>query len=360
MIFFTWFYLRLKLFRALAQAGIMVDKPNSQGKMVHYVLPYKVKLKKGEVWIKNHPKLESKLEDFSLSSALGKYSTESHYLRDDGNWWIFEIEKANIDHRYYFNDIDELRNLVKKTEKFHFVIDKRTTLPLHHMLVTGGTGSGKTWSVNTLILECLLSPVKHHLYFADPKELDLSIIGEVVAPEHTASDETGILELLEDFNAKMIARQSELRALVKSQRKSLTYAEAGLEPYVLIFDEYSAFSAGLDRKEAKRCEDRMKVLVQKGRQAGFFVWVLMQKSDATTLPTAIRANLPCKIVLGNASKTTYQTTFESQNVPKRKYKAGQGVFTMEGITDQPRLISFPTLNFEPIEVAHQLMEVSHG
>ena len=76
-----------------------------------------------------------------------------------------------------------------------------------------------------------------------------------------------------------------------------------------------------------------------------FLLLIMQKSDATTLPTAIRSNLLLKIVLGNASSTTYTTTFESSSdIPVFNFRQGQGVFLDDTMT-VPRLVSFPYLRF---------------
>lgn len=66
--------------------------------------------------------------------------------------------------------------------------------------------------------------------------------------------------------------------------------------------------------EKKKCDEVMRLLsriVLKGRQLGFFLWIVMQKSDAILLPTNLRENPPVKFVLGNAEKKTYTTAFST-------------------------------------------------
>ena len=92
-------------------------------------------------------------------------------------------------------------------------------------------------------------------------------------------------------------------------------------------------------------EDNITEYLEPSAGAGVFLFLIMQKSDATTLPTAIRSNLLLKIVLGNASSTTYTTTFESSSdVPNFNFLQGQGVYLDDTMT-VPKLLSFPYLRF---------------
>ena len=80
---------------------------------------------------------------------------------------------------------------------------------------------------------------------------------------------------------------------------------------------------------------------------GFFLWVVMQKSDSADIPTAIRDNLIWKVVLGSATNTTYLTCFEhAADLPKRKFGPGQGLYSYQGLTLKPQITSFPTLKFD--------------
>ena len=84
-----------------------------------------------------------------------------------------------------------------------------------------------------------------------------------------------------------------------------------------------------------------------GAQLGFFIIIVMQKSDATTINTMIRDNLTCKVVMGNAEDTTYITAFgNGVEIPKHEFKVGEGVFTNSGYVNSPKLLTVPTLDFD--------------
>ena len=62
------------------------------------------------------------------------------------------------------------------------------------------------------------------------------------------------------------------------------YRDFGLSPHLLIFDEFSAFSQRLAEKDKKQRDHVSSLLAQivlKGRQSGFFLWIVMQQSGVT-------------------------------------------------------------------------------
>lgn len=87
-----------------------------------------------------------------------------------------------------------------------------------------------------------------------------------------------------------------------------------------------------------------------GRQLGFFLFLVMQKSDATLIDTALRDNIPLKIVLGNSEQQTYVTTFGAGvEIPNRNYKLGEGIFTEPVLAQEPKLVQCPYLNFNILQ-----------
>src|SRR5690606_17800653 len=123
------------------------------------------------------------------------------------------------------------------------------------------------------------------------------------------------------------------------------YRDVHLEPILLVFDEFSSFINALVNKEKKKVIVILTELVKHRTGEGKFMFLIMHKSDATTFLTAIRSNLLLKIVLGNATSTTYTTAFESSSdVPTFNFKQGQGVFIDDTMT-APKLVNFPYLRF---------------
>ena len=156
----------------------------------------------------------------------------------------------------------------------------------------------------------------------------------------------------------MEQRKIELQGRL-SEKLDADYRDFGFSPHVFVIDEYSSFMSSVN-EEKKQIRDHVAKLVRtivlQGRQLGFMIFVLMQKSDASDIPTSIRSNLIFTVVLGNATRTTLITAFEeSADVPIRKFGKGEGVYTYQGLTRQPSLISFPTLDFDILDATKQLL-----
>ena len=134
--------------------------------------------------------------------------------------------------------------------------------------------------------------------------------------------------------------------------------------YVFVFEEFASFQDILKTKDSntkKKVEMLLSNIVLKGRQLGFFMWFIMQKSDSKLLPTYLRDNLVFKVVLGQATDTTYQTAFEEYaDLPKLKFQQGQGLYTYQGQTRHPKVCAFPYLTFEMNAYLRWLNEEEHS
>ena len=76
----------------------------------------------------------------------------------------------------------------------------------------------------------------------------------------------------------------------------------------------------------------------------------MQQAGSNNIPTFLRDNLPWKTVLGNAEDQTYVTAFGAGvDIPERKMKIGEGVYTYPAGAEKPKLCAFPTLNFDILD-----------
>ena len=350
-----------KIRRSLKDAGYYVEQ-NLRGEKVA-ILPkiqieMEVGMMSGKVCIENHVKYDKRLEDVKLSSALGKYIVAQQYCSDDGNRYVYEIEDACLDRRLTFNDVEQLRASAEDAGDCSIKVDKKTTVPLASSLIVGATGSGKTYSVYHMVLSMLCWQNRPSLWFADPKNSSLVSLGNVINTDHTSGDIDGIVALLEQFCDAMEQRKIALQKRL-NEKLDADYRDFGFTPFVFIIDEYSSFMSSIN-EEKKQTRDHVNKLVRsivlQGRQLGFFLFVLMQKSDSSDISTAIRSNLIFTTVLGNATRTTLLTAFEeSADIPLRKFGRGEGVYTYQGLTRQPCMISFPTLDFDILDAARQLM-----
>lgn len=306
----------------------------------------------GWIYIKNSIKLHGKLSKTDISAAIGRYVVEQIYLSDNSNYYQFDFYDATIDRRLVFDNFHFFNKYSNAMDEYELFIDTRTRLPLTHHLIVGQTGSGKTYALHGLLMQMLLKPIEYHLYFADPKASSIALLGEKISPANTADNFDDIIALLDNFVAEMGKRQQEIKERLKDKIDG-DYTDFDLSPHILIFDEYAAFSLQLQAKEKKQRDhvnDLISQVVLKGRQSGFFIWIVMQQAGSNNIPTFLRDNLPWKTVLGNAEDQTYITAFGAGvDIPERKMKIGEGVYTYPAIADKPKLCAFPTLNFDILD-----------
>lgn len=297
------------------------------------------------------------ISEVNLSFALNNFVVDRTFLSNNELHYIFEIYDSNINQQFKFETVLDLREQSCELNDYTLLIDKFISIPLYGTLLVGQTGSGKTYALYSLILQMLSKDVQYNIYFADPKNSSLSVLGEHVSIENTASDIDEIIKLLQRFNEAMEIRKINIKKDLRSKLEA-TYADFHYEPYVFIFDEFASFQTVLQTMEKKKRDEVMKLLSQvvlQGRQLGFFIWIVMQKSDATLLPTNLRENLPVKFVLGNAEKQTYTTAFGSGvDIPEKEFLLGQGVFTCPILANTPKICHFSYLDFDILDAVNLL------
>lgn len=309
-------------------------------------------LNSGTIQIRNSIKFNEKLNSMDISPSLGRYVVEQVYLTDDENYYRFDFYDSSLERRLVFDSFETFKAHSDSLDNYGLFIDSYTNLTLTHQLIVGQTGSGKSYALHGYLLQMLLKPIPYHLYFADPKASSIALLGERVSPETTADDFEGIVALLETFVSQMQERQREMKSHLL-QKIDGDYRDFELSPHILVFDEFADFSLLLQSKD-KKVRDHVNSLISsivlKGRQAGFFLWIVMQQAGSNNIPTFIRDNLPWKVVLGNAEDQTYVTAFGAgADIPLRKMKAGDGVFTYPAVANKPRLCEFPTLDFDILD-----------
>lgn len=290
--------------------------------------------------------------DVSISFALNNFIVDRAYLSNNENYHVFEIYDSNIDQQLKFNGHCELKRQTSQVDDYTLIIDKSTSISLHGTLLVGQTGSGKTYALYSLILQMLAKNVHYNIYFADPKNSSLAVLGERISAENTATSIEDIIKLLQNFNEIMQDRKADIKDRLNTKLEA-TYADFQYEPYIFIFDEFASFQTVLQTMDKKKRDEVMKLLSQvvlQGRQLGFFLWIVMQKSDATLLPTNLRENLPVKFVLGNAEKQTYTTAFGTGvDIPEKNFELGQGVFTCPIMANTPKICHFSYLDFDILD-----------
>lgn len=310
----------------------------------------------GEISIENTLRYKEKLIDVDISCCLINYIVEQSYISSDGNFVTYEIFDADFDRQLVFENTEQFLDKCRQAGNYELLIDKITTVELFHSMITGQSGSGKSYATYTIIAQMLSKPVKYNLYFADPKASGMASLGKAVDETRTADSTDSIIELLRSFHAELVKRKELMeKSLTDSKNIDCDYRTFGYEPYVLMFDEYLAFSLALQNYKKDIRDEISSILsdiVLMGRQLGFFLFLIMQSAPANNIPTIIRDQLAFKVVLGNSDDSTYTVAFGAGvDIPVRKYPVGYGVYTYSGKVDKPKILAFPTIkNFDIMKI----------
>lgn len=211
-----------------------------------------------------------------------------------------------------------------------------------HALITGGTGSGKTFFITYLM--GAFFKIGANIKIVDPKHSDISEFGRYVGEENVASEPNVIARLLREADEAMNARYEEFKRR-DDNGFGKDYFDYGYKPTVIFFDEMTAFMGSADSKLAKEVNGYLMDIIMKGRQAGFFMVLTMQRPDAEYLKAAIRDNLGMRIALGHMSADGYSMVFgnSARDLQLKNYQKGDGFIYIDGQTSIPRQFSAPFL-----------------
>ena len=272
--------------------------------------------------------------DFRESGLFAKHSFSQFVFSDDKENQRLPIEQIAYDTKRGIRLMDG--------EFWDFV-------HAPHLLIAGGTGGGKT-----IFLLCLLKVLATFamVEICDPKKSDLSVLDAFeVFQGHVHSELDDIISCLEtavDFmenRYRQMGLNSENPEAVKIGNNYQSY---GLAPKFVVVDEWTAFVASLDIRKSSHVDDLMAQLILKGRQAGIFLIVAMQRPDAEYLSANLRDNMIARISLGRLSKTGYRMIFgeeyEDKNYLFIKSKIGRGYATLDG--EMPSEFFSPLIPFE--------------
>ena len=179
-----------------------------------------------------------------------------------------------------------------------------------HILVSGGTGSGKSVFITFLILELLKR--QSTIYIADPKNSDLGSLSHYFGEKYVATTPNNIARIVRLVVEEMQVRYQYMR---DNFLYGSNFVDHGFKPVWLIFDEMGAFQAsGTDKKSRETIAevmDGIKQIILLGRQSGIFILVSAQQMRAETLNTDLRDNLGLRIAFGANSNEGYRMVFGS-------------------------------------------------
>lgn len=185
-----------------------------------------------------------------------------------------------------------------------------------HLLLGGGTGGGKTFTLLSLIYAlCGIADIE----ICDPKNSDLMALGKL--PLFSGKVHTGKEAITNCLKTGVELMNSRFEIMNDSPKYSMgkNYAYYGLKPKFIIIDELAAFKAELagDYKTEGEFDEYLSQLVLKGRQCGIFLIVAMQRPDGEFIKTALRDNFMFRMSVGRLSETGLFMIFGDENKNKK-------------------------------------------
>ncbi|WP_232219580.1 FtsK/SpoIIIE domain-containing protein [Carnobacterium pleistocenium] len=177
-----------------------------------------------------------------------------------------------------------------------------------HILLAGGTGSGKSVFISFLILEFLKQ--NSTVYIIDPKNSDLSALSHYMGEEKVATTPNNIDRIVLLAVNEMMERYNYMN---ENFKYGSNFADHNYKPIWVVFDEMGAFQASGTDKVSKaltnKVMDGIKQIILLGRAAGVFILIAAQQMSANTLSSDLRDNLGLRIALGSNSSEGYRMIF---------------------------------------------------
>jgi DNA segregation ATPase FtsK/SpoIIIE, S-DNA-T family len=182
-----------------------------------------------------------------------------------------------------------------------------------HLLVAGATGSGKSVSINSMVMSFLYkaTPREVKMLMIDPKLLELSAYEQI--PHLISPVITNPKEAAEALKKMVFEMERRYRVLAEKTARNIdSYniqaKEEELLPYiVIIIDELAdlMFTAPSD------VEDSIARLAQMGRACGIHLILATQRPSVDVITGIIKANFPARIAFQVSSKVDARTILDT-------------------------------------------------
>ncbi len=203
-----------------------------------------------------------------------------------------------------------------------------------HLLVAGATGSGKSVSVNAMIVSVLLkaTPEQARLLMVDPKMLELNVydgiphllLPVVTEPKKAAAAlRWGVMEMERRYRLLADAGVRNIDQYNRNLKEGKVQAGADEEPpralpYIMIVvDELADLMMVIGRE----IEESIARLAQKARAAGIHLLLATQRPSVDVITGLIKANFPARIAFQVASKVDSRTILDTNGA---EHLLGQG------------------------------------
>ncbi|WP_391209904.1 FtsK/SpoIIIE domain-containing protein [Psychrobacillus sp. L4] len=258
---------------------------------------------------------------------------------------VIDVNRQNPDTIYFKEFMQFVRTQISAED-----IDKKAVVPvglsplnevmymdlndtIAHILVAGTTGSGKSVSLNAMVLAmmCLYDEQKLRFTFIDPKQVEFNVYKNVRHTDKVLTDLEETADYLEEIAALMDARYEKLseigaRNIAAYNRRCRSNKQPEMSRLIIVFDEFADFMIQ-DKEIAKRIKDAIQRLGQKSRAAGIHLIICTQSPKADVIDTNTRNNLTGRICLRVSDSNASNVVIDE---PGAELLAGKGDYLMRG------------------------------
>ncbi|GER94126.1 DNA translocase FtsK [hot springs metagenome] len=201
-----------------------------------------------------------------------------------------------------------------------------------HLLVAGATGSGKSVSINAMIISLLYkaTPDEVKMLMIDPKLLELSVYNDI--PHLIAPVITGPKEASDALKKMVFEMERRYKLLAeKGARNIENYNKQASQserlPYIVVFIDELAdlmFTAPND------VENAIARLAQMARASGIHLILATQRPSVDVITGLIKANFPARISFQVTSKIDSRTILDAQGA-EQLLGMGDMLFMVPGV-----------------------------
>jgi len=199
-----------------------------------------------------------------------------------------------------------------------------------HMLVAGGTGTGKSVSLRSIITNLILNWKKEDLVLnlIDFKKVELGIFkgSEIVNKFITTIAETDILLDEMESEAKKRFNMFECKGLLHIQKWNSKYKKQKLNYIINIIDEFAMM------EDSKETLARLKKRLAFDRAAGIYYVIATQRPSYEILPGSLKANIITKLAFQTATAVNSEIILDETGAEKLRGK-GNGLLKTDKIVE---------------------------
>jgi len=234
--------------------------------------------------------------------------------------WLREVIEA----QEFTSSKSKLTLAMGKDINGRIVTADLATMP--HLLIAGSTGSGKSVTINAMIMSMLYkaTPEQVRLILVDPKRLELGmyeglphlytpIITEPKLAAYALRNAVREMERrLKCLAEKSVRNIDQYNKLFDDDRTPSLFAESGSEhrplPYIVIIIDELADLIMLDRTNV---EESITRLAQMARAVGIHLVLATQRPSVDVITGLIKANFPARVSFRVATKVDSRTILDA-------------------------------------------------